>query len=151
MDHMALAQILKPPKRMELACSESTKDEGYSPGLRLFQGSTPNQSILLNATYNNYTITNHYRSKEQYENNDLLRKENRALKKDIAMCTKKYKAAKQLLREAAELVKHVPIEVVDYETGIGLMTFSAKIEKLTTKRKPEEADPILPSKRSKYQ
>lgn len=120
---------------MTLALCESTKNEGYSPGLRVIEGSMPNQSILLNATYNNYTITNHYRSKEQIEANCDLERQ-------LDVMNKKYQATKQLLWTAAQLVNHVPIETLDAETRTHLIKFKIKCRNLRPKRKAEQEEDI---------
>ena len=94
---MALAKILTPPNHMVLHQSESSRDEPRHTGLRLLPSKTPNQSILLNATYNHFTITNHFRSKEQIEVNSQLKKSKKQLNEAFLLLQKRYNKAKKVL------------------------------------------------------
>ena len=124
---MALAKFMAPRPGMTLYGREETRDEGYKPGIKMFQGETPDQAILLNATYNNYTITNHYRSKEQIETNDRLQKENKALRV-------KYDTAKKLLSQMGPLVKHIPLDTLDIHTRKNVTQFNLKWQHVVAKK-----------------
>lgn len=142
---LELATLLRPLSNMEFCAREETRDEGYRPGLRLFRGEAPDSAILVNATYNNYTITNHYRSKEQIEVNDELRK--------------KYEAAKKLLCQLGPLVKHIPLSKLDVPTRKSVTDFNLKwqqtVEKKKNKKKRQANDAYIekqeeiPHKRSR--
>lgn len=127
---MTLTKFMKPRPGMTLCGREETRDEGYRPGIKMFQGERPDQAILLNATYNNYTITNHYRSKEQIETNETLQKENKALRT-------KYDAAKKLLSQLGPLVQHIPLDTLDIPTRNHVTQFKAKWQHVVTKKKNE--------------
>jgi len=124
---MALAKFMAPRPGMTLYGREETRDEGYKPGIKMFQGETPDQAILLNATYNNYTITNHYRSKEQIETNERLQKENKALRV-------KYDTAKKLLSQMGPLIKHIPLDTLDIPTRKNVTQFNLKWQHVVTKK-----------------
>ena len=142
---MALTEFLSPRthSRMELWKSNETREEGYTPGLRVFQGEKPNQAILLNATYNNYTITNHFRSKEQVETNTKLKKTNKAISDEAHTYKRKYEMTKKLLRQAAPLVRLIDLNTVDEETRKNITHFNAlwdKVEENREKRKHAESN-----------
>lgn len=150
---LALAKLLQPPSNMAFCASEETRDEGYKPGLRLYHGEAPDSAILVNATYNNYTITNHYRSKEQIEVNEDLHREI----KDIR---KKYDAAKKLLCQLGPLVEHIPLARLDTQTRKNVTDFNTKwqqtVEKKNKKKRQAndsyiENDDETPCKRSRQQ
>ena len=124
-----------PPKNMELALRQETKEEDIKPGLRVIRGQTPGQNILLNATYNNYTITNRYVE----GSNSVLKKENRDLVKELADCKKKYQNSKKLLSDAAQLVALLTPNKLDVKTRLKLVEFNTKWEQ-RCKRKKEKHD-----------
>ena len=141
---MALVALLTPPRNMILHRSDETKEEGLSPGLRYVAPKRPSDShILLNATYNNYTITNHYKSKPQIEKNCKLKEEKRELIASIKKLEKKYNAAKKLLNRAMPLLKHVDMTTLDDETQRNIIEMKEKWETVTAyqnKRKMESSD-----------
>ncbi len=125
---MALAKFLRPRPNMELFSSEQISDEGHKQGLRVFPGDTPGSNILLNATCNNYTITNHYRSKTQVEATINLERENAKLRK-------KYKSAKKMLLHLGPLVKHIPTNRLDEQTRRSVTEFNTKWTQMTNKKR----------------
>lgn len=141
---MALVALLTPPHKMILHRSEETKDEGHSADLRFFPAKKPSESsILLNATYNNYTITNHYKSKPQIEKNCKLKAEKKEVIASFTKLEKKYNAAKKLLNRAMPLLQHIDTSTLDPETRVNIIELKVKWDTVTTyknKRKIEEEE-----------
>ena len=152
---MSLVDLLSMPMNtddMKLAYRRETKDEGYSPGLRVFDGDMPGQSILLNATYNNYTISNHYESTEQEEMIEKLKQKNKDLTilhknkcNEFELYERKYACMKRLLLQAVSLVHALPDDArsIDKETRSKLTTFKEKWANnanIHRKRKVEDVD-----------
>lgn len=155
---MELSKILNASRKgMELMHREETKEEGYSPGLCILSpggGAERNgPPILLDATYNNYTITNNYRSREQGEANAALKKENRRLTQELGEARRKYEQTKKLACQAANLVNHIRVEDLDQEAYKELCEFNTKWERVTSKRRANNATEIETdvNKRAKYQ
>lgn len=138
---MALVEMLRPPRNMMLHHSEELIDEGYTPGLAFLKTNNPKQSVLLNATYNNYTITNHYRSKEQIDTNTKLKKKNKKLEDSHASLQRKYKAAKALLNRTMPLLGFIDVTVLDPLIQEDIIELRSKWDTVVThkhKRKMDE-------------
>lgn len=133
-----LAKFLTPtpPKNMELALRQETKEEGITPGMRVIRGQTPGQNILLNATYNNYTITNRYVE----GSNSVLKKEKRDLTRELEECQRKYASTKKLLKDAASLVKILSPNKLDVKTRLKLVEFNTKWEQRNKRKINKEED-----------
>ena len=140
---MALAEILTPPRRMVLHHSEEMIDEGYTPGLTFLPTKNMKHSVLLNATYNNYTITNHYRSKEQIETNSKLKKTQKKLEEEHLCLQKKYKAAKTLLNRTMPLLSYIDLSSLDPAVREDILQLTSKWDAVLVhqnKRKMQEAE-----------
>lgn len=131
---MALQKYLKPPKSMILDHSEEYREEGLTPGLRFIQTGDPTRNILLNATYNNYTITNHYRSREQIKANKRLKKTQKTVDEAYHRLAKKYKASKKLLNRAMPLLSFVDIDRLDEESRESIIDLNQKWEAVSDYR-----------------
>lgn len=129
---------------MVLFRSEERSEEGYTPGLKFFPSrSSSDSAILLNATYNNYTITNHYQSKPQLDENKRLKKDKEELDSAYIMLDKKYKAAKKLLNRTMPLLSFINLETLDpliREDVLEMRQKWATIEIHKNKRKKEWHD-----------
>ena len=140
---MALEKYLAPPKSMILHHTEEDREEGITPGLRYLPTTNPAQSILLNATYNNYKITNHYRSKEQIETNEKLLKRHKKLDDAYVALHRKYTAAKKLLNRTMPLLSLIEMDSLDEETTLNISELKEKwdaVSEYKNKRKMEEED-----------
>jgi len=138
---MALVELLRPPKSMMLERSEQTINEGYTPGLRYLPAVDESPSVLLNATYNQYNITNHYKSKDQCDKNDKLRRKIKNLEDCHEVLQRKYKAAKTLLNRTMPLLSFIVVDDLDpliREEILGLKEKWGIVESYKNKRKMEE-------------
>jgi hypothetical protein len=133
-----LSTLLTPPapNNMELALCRQTKEEGITPGLRVFRGSTPGQNILVNASISNYTVTNRYVE----GSNSVLKKEKRELTRELTECKKKYDVTKKMLKDAAYLVSFLSPKMLDITTRLKLVEFNTKWERMYNKRSTSEDD-----------
>jgi hypothetical protein len=138
---MALEKYLAPPKSMVLHHTEEYKEEGITPGLRFLPTANPSQSILLNATYNNYKITNHYRSREQIETNEKLKKRQKKADEAYIALQRKYTAAKKLLNRTMPFLSFVDMDRLDEEDTQTIIELKEKwdaVSEYKNKRKMEE-------------
>ncbi len=112
-----LDKILAPLPGRVLDLSEHHSEEGITPGMKMIAPSRPGgQCIMLNATYNNYTITNHYRSKAQIDENEKLRKENKRIQEALSDVNRKYKASKHIIEKILPLLNSVDISRLDTQS-----------------------------------
>lgn len=143
-----LMKMMLPPsasncRKMLLHHSEQMSNEGYSPGLCFLPTNNPKQSVLLNATYNNYTITNHFRSKDQIDVNDKLKKNKKKLEAAHMALQRKYKAAKVLLNRTMPLLSFIDVTQLDpliREDIIGLKSKWDTVVEHKNKRKMESEE-----------